>query len=80
LGEEPEKIEWAVSKFNVQFADMVSAGMTPVEAVDENVGLLFYVRKIHPTKDFPASARDKLTAEAKAAVEEWETEQNQQVL
>lgn len=74
------KIEWAVGKFNAQFTAAVKKGDSPVDAVEENVGLLFYLRKNHPNKEFPVTGRDQLSTDALAAIAEWEKANGREVL
>lgn len=74
------KIEWAVDKFNCNISDAVADGKTPLAAAEENIGLLFYVRKIYPRGRFPAWARANLSDQAKSAVAEYEKAHKREVI
>lgn len=73
------KIEWAVDKFNCQITEATAKGKSLLAAAEENIGLLFYVRKIYPKGRFPAWARAQLSAEATQAVAEFEAKHKREV-
>jgi hypothetical protein len=66
-----EKIDWAVDKFNGNVADAVAKGKSLLEAAEESIGLLFYVRKIYPKGRFPAWARNHLSDQAREAIDAY---------
>jgi hypothetical protein len=51
-----DKINWAINKFNRE----IEAGKDARDCI----GLLWYIRKICPDKDFPVLARHSLTSDA----------------
>ena len=75
-----QKIDWAVDKFNCNISAAVAKGKTLLVAAEENIGLLFYVRKIYPKGRFPAWARSKLSAEASDAVAAYIAQHKRKVI
>ena len=57
-----DKIDWAVKKFN--------AIVNTKEDAENNIGLLYYVKKVYPKGKFPAWARESLSEKAKLYAKE----------
>ncbi len=75
-----QKIDWAVDKFNCNVSEAVVKGKPLLVAAEENIGLLFYVRKIYPKGRFPAWARSQLSDQARDAVAEYEQTHKRDVI
>jgi hypothetical protein len=64
-----EKIDWAINTFNDKIHIAQKNNLPIIEVAKENLGLLYYIKKIYPKGKFPAWARSQVDPAAKEAAE-----------